>query len=129
MITQSFNILNGEYVQTISGWVVNNGGEIKSIKITHPVGNDPFYGDLSIISEIEFLLSLGGLEGTVTFKFVDDKNLKIAFYGSLPMKSSCYRTVTIALKKEDSFDFAIDTLADKVKAYVTDNSTNGGNRR
>lgn len=122
MITQSFNILNGEYVQTISGWVVNNGGEIESIKITHPVGNDPFYGDLSIISEIECLLSLGGLEGTVTFKFVDDKKLKIAFYGSLPMKSSCYRAVEISLRKENSFDFAIDTLADRVKAYVEDNS-------
>ena len=124
MITQSFNILNGEYVQTISGWVVNNGGEIESIKITHPVGDDPFYGDLSIISEIECLISLGGLDGTVTFKFIDDKNLKIAFYGSLPMKSGCYREVEIGLRKEDSFEFAIDTLADEVKAYVADNSTN-----
>ena len=53
MITQSFNILNGEYVHTISGWVVNNGGKIESIKITHPMGDDPFYGDLSIVSEIE----------------------------------------------------------------------------
>lgn len=124
MITQSFNILNGEYVHTISGWVVNNGGKIESIKITHPVGNDPFYGDLSIASEIECLLSLGGLEGTVTFKFIDDKNLKIAFYGSLPMKSGCYREVEIGLRNEDSFDFAIDTLTDEVKAYVADNSTN-----
>lgn len=124
MITQSFKILNGEYVHTISGWVVNNGGEIESIKITHPVGNDPFYGDLSIVSEIECLLSLGGLEGTVTFKFIDDKNLKIAFYGSLPMKSGCYREVEIGLRNEDSFEFAIDTLADEVKAYVADNSTN-----
>lgn len=124
MIKQSFNILNGEYVQTISGWVVNHSGEIESIKITNPVGNDPFYGDLSIVSEIECLLSLGGLEGTVTFKFVDDKNLKIAFYGSLPMKSGCYREVEISLRKEDSFNFAIDTLADEIKAYVEDNSTN-----
>lgn len=124
MITQSFNILNGEYVQTISGWIVNNGGEIESIKISHPVGNDPFYGDLSIVSEIECLLSLGGLEGTVTFKFIDDKNLKISFYGSLPMKSGCYREVEISLRKEDSFDFAIDTLADEIKDYLADNSTN-----
>lgn len=124
MITQSFNILNGEYVQTISGWVVNNGGEIESIKITHPVGNDPFYGDLSIVSEIECSLSLGGLAGTVTFKFIDDKNLKISFYGSLPMKSGCYREAEIGLRNEDSFDFAIDTLADEIKAYVEDNSTN-----
>ena len=123
MITQSFNILNGEYVHTISGWVVNNGGKIESIKITHPVGNDAFYGDLSIISEIECLLSLGGLEGKVTFKFIDDKNLKIAFYGSLPMKSGCYREVEIGLRKEDSFDFAIDTLANEIKAYVADNNT------
>lgn len=123
MITQSFNILNGEYVHTISGWVVNNGGKIESIKITHPVGNDPFYGDLSIISEIECLLSLGGLEGKVTFKFIDDKNLKIAFYGSLPMKSGCYREVEIGLREEDSFDFTIDTLANEIKAYVADNNT------
>ena len=122
MITQSFNILNGEYVQTISGWIVKNGGEIESIKISHPVGNDPFYGDLSIMSEIECLVSLGGLEGTVTFKFIDDKNLKISFYGSLPMKSGCYREIEISLRKEDSFDFAIDTLADEIKAYVKDNS-------
>ena len=124
MITQSFNILNGEYVQTISGWIVNNGSEIESIKITHPMGDDPFYGDLSIVSEIECLLSLGGLEGKVTFKFIDDKNLKIAFYGSLPMKSGCYREVEIGLRKEDSFDFAIDTLANEIKDYVaTDNNT------
>ena len=124
MITQSFNILNGEYVHTISGWVVNNGGKIESIKITHPMGDDPFYGDLSIVSEIECLLSLGGLEGKVTFKFIDDKNLKIAFYGSLPMKSGCYREVEIGLRKEDSFDFAIDTLANEIKDYVaTDNNT------
>lgn len=124
MITQSFNILNGEYVQTISGWIVNNGSEIESIKITHPMGDDPFYGDLSIVSEIECLLSLGGLDGTVTFKFIDDKNLKIAFYGSLPMKSGCYREVEIGLRKEDSFDFAIDTLANEIKDYVaTDNNT------
>lgn len=124
MIKQSFKILNGEYVQTISGWVVNNGGEIESIKINHPVGNDPFYGDLSIVSEIECSLSLGGLNGTVTFKFIDDKNLKIAFYGSLPMKSGCYREVEIGLRNEESFDFAIDTLADEIKNYVADNSTN-----
>lgn len=124
MITQSFNILNGEYVQTISGWIVNNGSEIESIKITNPMGDDPFYGDLSIVSEIECLLSLGGLDGTVTFKFIDDKNLKIAFYGSLPMKSGCYREVEIGLRKEDSFDFAIDTLANEIKDYVaTDNNT------
>lgn len=124
MITQSFNILNGEYVQTISGWIVNNGSEIENIKITNPMGDDPFYGDLSIVSEIECLLSLGGLDGTVTFKFIDDKNLKIAFYGSLPMKSGCYREVEIGLRKEDSFDFAIDTLANEIKDYVaTDNNT------
>lgn len=124
MITQRFNILNGEYVHTISGWIVNNGSEIESIKITHPMGDDPFYGDLSIVSEIECLLSLGGLDGTVTFKFIDDKNLKIAFYGSLPMKSGCYREVEIGLRKEDSFDFAIDTLANEIKDYVaTDNNT------
>lgn len=124
MITQSFNILNGEYVHTISGWIVNNGSKIESIKITNPMGDDPFYGDLSIVSEIECLLSLGGLDGTVTFKFIDDKNLKIAFYGSLPMKSGCYREVEIGLRKEDSFDFAIDTLANEIKDYVaTDNNT------
>lgn len=124
MITQRFNILNGEYVHTISGWIVNNGGKIESIKITNPMGNDPFYGDVSIVSEIECLLSLGGLDGTVTFKFIDDKNLKIAFYGSLPMKSGCYREVEIGLRKEDSFEFAIDTLADEIKDYVaTDNNT------
>lgn len=122
MITQSFNILNGEYVQTISGWIIKNGGEIESIKISHPVGNDPFYGDLSIISEIECSLSLGGLAGTVTFKFIDDKNLKISFYGSLPMKSGCYREAEIGLRNEDSFDFAIDTLADEIKDYLADNS-------
>lgn len=124
MIKQSFKILNGEYVQTLSQWITNNCGEIESIKITHPVGNDPFYGDLSIVSEIECLLSLGGLDGTVTFKFMDDKNLKIAFYGSLPMKPGCYREVEIGLRKKDSFDFAIDTLADEIKNYVADNSTN-----
>ena len=124
MITQSFNILNGEYIQTLSKWITNNGGEIESIKITHPVGNDPFYGNISIIAEIECLLSLGGLEGHVYFKFVDDKNLKISFYGSLHMKPGCYREVEIGLRNEESFDSAIDTLADEIKNYVADNSTN-----
>ena len=40
------------------------------------------------------------------------------------MKSGCYRAAEIGLRNNDSFDFAIDTLADEIKTYIADNSTN-----
>lgn len=121
MITQTFKLINGEYVNGIVHWLNRNDGTIESIKISHPTGHDPFYGDMSIISELESRIALGGLDGTMEFKFPDDKTLKITFYGALPLKEGCYQESEISLNNTDSFDFAIDTIADSIKAYLEEN--------
>ena len=124
MITQSFKIINGSCIQSLYQWITRNGGKIKSIRIEYPTGDDAFYGDLSIASEIVGVMELGGLAGEITFTFTDDATIKISFYGSLPLKAGCYKTAEINLRDKRAFDEAFDTLADEVKAYVKDNSTN-----
>lgn len=122
MISQTFNIINGKYINNLSHWIVQNGGKIKSVKIDYPTGDDAFYGELSIISEMVGLLELGGLAGEITFSFKDDQTLSISFYGSLPLKSGCYRSIEIDLRGDTAFDKAIDTLADEIKEYVEHNA-------
>ena len=124
MIEQSFKIINGSCIQSLYQWITRNGGKIKSIRIDYPTGDDAFYGDLSIASEIVGVMELGGLTGEITFTFTDDCTLKIAFYGSLPLKAGCYKATEINLRDKRAFDEAVDTLADEIKGYIaTDNNT------
>lgn len=121
MIEQKFRIINGTYVSSLGRWISNNLGTVKSIKIAYPTGNDKFYDDLSIVSEVEGSIKLGGLDGIITFTFVDDKTLKIAFYGALPLKSGCYKEKEINLRSVDEFDTAVDEITDVAKAYIEEN--------
>lgn len=114
MIEQTFKFINGNYARSLINWTKENGGDVLDIKIKYPDGTDPFYGELSVISEIDTHITLGGVRGLLSFTFMAGwRDLLITFsnsFGDVPF----YRRKSINLVN-GSFDKAIDEIVDEVK--------------